>query len=428
MTSKPSKYVLCFHTIKFFPFPPNAHLISFPDLPPILKTQQAQKLRLDSFLSSQLPEASRARLQASIKEGLVTINGNPTKKPASLIHTGDIIVGSLLPPPPLEACPEPIPLDIIYEDHHVLVVNKPAGMVTHPAPGNYTGTLVNAVLHHCGLGAVQFGTVSLEGQQQLPLEEDDDDDDGDDGDGDNIMQQIIPNTPTTTIIRPGIVHRLDKGTTGLLVVAKTDKAHQSLSQQFKDRTVTREYWSLTLNQPTSSTTSKPGRVATNIGRDLRDRKKMATFAYESAQGRTAASTYTILETLLNGAVSLVSWKLETGRTHQIRVHAKHVGCPLIGDDVYGGGAGVVAESVMTHSMRRKKKNDTRTTTTTKMDSPSTNNNVGYYKSMVESLGRPALHAKTLGFQHPESGERVYFESELPDDFQHILDGMRKESI
>lgn len=290
-------------------------------------------------------------------------------------------------------------------------------MVTHPAPGNYTGTLVNAVLHHCGLGAIQLGTVSLEQQQQEQQDIDVDEDDSD-----KSIQLVVVSSSSTnqvhqSVVRPGIVHRLDKGTTGLLVVAKTDKAHQSLSEQFKKHIVTREYWSLTLKHP-----PKSGRVATNIGRDLRDRKKMASFAYGSALGRTAASNYKVIETLLDGAVALVSWRLETGRTHQIRVHAKHMGCPLLGDEVYGGGAGVVADSILMHGMR--KKNNSRIDTRRKNNN--NNNNTGYYKSMVEELGRPALHAKTIGFQHPESGEMVYFECELPDDFKEVLEGLRKE--
>jgi len=234
---------------------------------------------------------------------------------------------------------------------------------------------------------------------------------------------VLSSSPSNTqigqsVVRPGIVHRLDKGTTGLLVVAKTDKAHQSLCQQFKKHTITREYWSLTLKHP-----PKSGRVATNIGRDLRDRKKMASFAYGSALGRTAASNYKVVETLLDGAVALVSWRLETGRTHQIRVHAKHMGCPLIGDDVYGGGAGIVADSIMMHGMSKKKSSSRIHTSTT-----ATYASVGYYKSMVEELGRPALHAKTIGFQHPENGEMVYFECELPNDFREVLEMLRKISV
>jgi len=393
------------------------------------------KVRLDAFLATKMPETSRARLQASIKEGMVEVNGRPQPKASYAVRSGDAIRCSVLPPPPLEACPEDIPLDIVFEDEHVIVVNKSADLVMHPSPGHYSGTLVNALLHHCGLSAVKLGPgatppQSLEQQQQpqqsleefgtldsrhtecTPTDNDDDDDDDYYSNGMAISVSELPllrgtggapeggaSTGVETI-RPGIVHRLDKGTTGLVVVAKTDIAHASLCRQFKDRTVGRIYYSITLGLPQPGA----GRVKTNIGRDFRDRKKMAAFAYASTRGRTSSSNYEVLETVAEGRAALVAWRLDTGRTHQIRVHAKHLGHPLVGDEIYNGSGGAALSVLGAGKSSR----------------------IASAQRLLKELARPALHAKTLSFEHPTSGERLRFDSEMPRDFLTALETLRAD--
>ena len=420
------------------------------------------KLRLDAYLASKLPQTSRARLQASIKEGLVIVNGSTLKKAAYVIKPGDTVLCSVLPPPPLEAAPEPLPIDIVYEDEHLIIVNKSADMVMHPSPGHYTGTMVNALLYHCGLPAVKLGPGAAPPPQTLENSNNNSNnnsnsgsiigitngeewgDDNLDLDDDVLPELVLGNISTSSVvvqepqttspligedegsislgtralenggsssifssqisvssdpvIRPGIVHRLDKGTTGLVVIAKTDLAHASLCRQFKDRSVGRAYLALTLGTPKSPS----GRVQTNIGRDFRDRKKMAAFEYASATGRLSASNYKVIEGLGSGRAALVEWRLETGRTHQIRVHSKYLGHPLVGDEAYGGGSGT-AVSVLGGGKAAR---------------------VAAAHAVLKVLGRPALHAKTLAIDHPVSGERLEFDSELPDDFNQALDMLR----
>lgn len=406
------------------------------------------KVRLDAYLASKLPQTSRARLQASIKEGLVIVNGSTQKKASYTIKSGDSVLCSILPPPPLEAAPEALPLEIVFEDEHLIVVNKSADMVMHPSPGHYTGTMVNALLHHCGLPAVQLGPGAAPPPQSLDggapgtsisdviwsgSDVEDEDLDGDEDDvipgvllgnipslvqeinntnnasitsnshtglGSDVLSSTNTNTTSSTspVIRPGIVHRLDKGTTGLVVIAKTDLAHASLCRQFKDRTVGRAYLALTLGLPQPPS----GRVTTNIGRDFRDRKKMAAFAYASTRGRLSASNYQVMEALGGGRAGLVEWRLETGRTHQIRVHSKYLGHPLICDDAYGGGTGATVSVLGGGKASR----------------------VAAAHAVLKVLGRPALHAKTLAIDHPVSGERLMFDSELPGDFSAALDMLR----
>ncbi|KAG7666650.1 putative RNA pseudouridine synthase 2, chloroplastic [Nannochloris sp. 'desiccata'] len=399
--------------------------------------KKSSKLRLDAYLAAQLPQTSRARLQASIKGGLITVNGSPQSKASYVVKQGDVVLCSVLPPPPLEAAPESIPLDIVFEDEHVIVVNKTADMVMHPAPGHYTGTMVNALLYHCGLPSVKLAvadatdasivdSTSVGTDSSLTNDSEINDEDEDDigielllgncnqqppeqmsiGTASSSSTSLLQNSNSglssvgsdAHVIRPGIVHRLDKGTTGLVVVAKTDLAHLSLCGQFKDRSVGRAYHALTLGVPQSS----KGRVETNIGRDFRDRKKMAAFEFCSTRGRNAASNYEVLETLAGGRAALVEWKLETGRTHQIRVHSKYIGNPLIADDTYSGGSGA-AVSVLGGGKAQR---------------------VAATHAVIKVLARPALHAKTLAFDHPVTGERMQFDSELPEDFKEALDMLR----
>lgn len=362
------------------------------------------KMRLDTFLATRLSEdASRARLQSSIKEGLVKLNGMPQKKMSSAVKVGDLVECSILPPPPLEAHPENIELCIVYEDDHVIVIDKEADMVMHPSPGHYSGTLVNAVLHHCGLSSYALdGTDATSGNSLVGnglLRDDalETMDDEDDEDGLLINHCSLGGRARhgRDVIRPGIVHRLDKGTTGLVVVAKSDTAHASLSKQFKDRTVEREYRSITLGVPRPN----HGRIETNIGRDFRDRKKMAAFAFECTRGKAAASNYKVEKIIASGTAALVSWKLETGRTHQIRVHAKHIQHPLLADEMYGGAAAAATRALGQGKSTR----------------------IAIVHDVVNNLSRPCLHAHTLGFKHPTTGEHLRFESTIPEDFSYALE-------
>ncbi|ABB15756.1 RluA family pseudouridine synthase [Carboxydothermus hydrogenoformans] len=289
-------------------------------------------LRLDKFLAEQEElELSRSFIKKLIEEGKVTVNGLHRK--ASYKVRGGEIIAVLLPPPrELSVKPEEIPLDIVYEDEDLVVVNKKAGMVVHPAEGNWDGTLVNALLYHCqnlsGIGGV---------------------------------------------LRPGIVHRLDKDTSGLLVVAKNDLAHQSLAEQIKEKKAVREYWTIVHGY----LKNKEGIIDLPIGRHPRDRQKMAVVS----NGKTAQTVYKVLEEF-NKGFTLIQAKLLTGRTHQIRVHFSYLGHPVLGDPKYG------------HQ----------------------NNPFGVKRQM--------LHAIKLSFIHPRSGELLEFTAPLPEDFQRVLAKLR----
>jgi len=357
---------------------------------------EKEKVRLDSFLSGQMPEVSRAKLQAGIKEGLVTVNAKVQTKVSHPIKRGDLICCQLPPPVQLDATPEDIPLDIVHEDEHILVVNKAAGMVVHPSPGHYTGTLVNALLHHCRLPAMH---VALGSPSQLSLQAP--------GDGEEVPEEeegivLAPASlsgQSMPTIRPGIVHRLDKGTTGLMVIAKDDFTHAGLCEQFKEHSVERTYQSISIGVPKKAS----GVIETNIDRDPRDRLKMTVCGFHCNRGKHAVSTYQVLEEVADGRAALVQWQLETGRTHQIRVHAKHAGHAIFGDDTYSGGVSSAVAFIGTKNTLRRQ----------------------MVQKLVKTLGRPALHAKTLGFVHPVTQETLRFDSELPADLLHALDQLRK---
>ncbi|MEX0685254.1 MAG: RluA family pseudouridine synthase [Balneolales bacterium] len=306
--------------------------------------------RLDVYITTFVQNATRVKVQAGIKAGHVLVN-NKLEKSSYKVQPGDKIEIVLPKPPPPEARPEEMKLDIVHEDDHIIVVNKPPGMVVHPAFGNWSGTLVNGLLHHTG---------NLS------------DPDGDD-------------------IRPGIVHRLDKLTSGLLVVAKNDKAHNFLSQQFVSRKISRTYQAIIWGIPEEP----EGTYTGNIGRSTRDRKLMAVVGDD--RGKTATTHYKIVEYFDH--LCMVEVKLETGRTHQIRVHFSHFNHPIFGDTVYGG------DSVRygPNSGSRKK----------------------MFEHLIAKLNRQCLHAKTLGFIHPETLEHVEFECELPGDFSNVLSKFRQ---
>ncbi len=329
--------------------------------------------RVDKYLARRLERPSRAKIQRSIKAGTVTVNGEDVKK-SYVVEAGDEIVCRLVRKPPVGAEPEPIPLDVIYEDTDLLVVNKPAGMVVHPAYGHRSGTLVNALLHHVRSGPIL-------------IEDEDDEEDLDDDEVGLSVVGAVPGHEKNPVVRPGIVHRLDKDTSGLLVVAKNDYAHRKLARQSKEHTTRRRYQALVWGRPDPAA----GRIEGAIGRDPRNRKEMAVVS--KGHGKHAVTHYETIEAFQHTA--FLSFRLETGRTHQIRVHARHVGHPVLGDPDYGG------QSVHygPHSRSRR----------------------AFFRNLFERMPRQALHAAELGFVHPATDEELTFSAPVPADMQYVLD-------
>jgi 23S rRNA pseudouridine1911/1915/1917 synthase len=342
----------------------------------VVSSSVQEGLRIDKYLTRFYPEASRTKIQRSIQKGHLKVNGEDVQKSYG-VQPGDTIVFRLIRKPPMEAEPEPIPLDILYEDDELLVVNKPAGMVVHPAPGHRSGTLVHALLHHVGGDAVAA---------------DDNPDRVDDEAVGLSMVNALPPSPDHPVVRPGIVHRLDKGTSGLLAVAKRDRAHQPLAEQFKAHTVDRRYRALVwghLDPPS-------GTLRGAIGRDPNHRQRMAVVP--AADGKRAVTHYETVEH--NAHTSVVTFRLETGRTHQIRVHTSHQNHPILGDPKYGG-----------DSLRY---------------GPHTGARRRFFDGLFDALGHPALHAYRLGFTHPTSGDTLHLEAEPPDDWQHVRRQLRHD--
>jgi 23S rRNA pseudouridine1911/1915/1917 synthase len=308
-------------------------------------------LRIDKFLGARIENTSRTRIQNAANAGNILVNNLPVK-PNYKVKPGDI-VQVVLPSPPreIELIPQNIPLNIVYEDDDVVVVNKEAGMVVHPAYGNYTGTLVNALIWHF---------------KDLPLFQ-------------------------TGELRPGLVHRIDKDTSGILVMAKNELSLNRLSKQFYDRTTDRKYMALVWGTPEPA----EGTITGNIGRSIRDRKIMQVFP-DGKQGKPAITHYRVIEDL--GYISMVECKLETGRTHQIRVHFSYIKHPLFNDDEYGG------DRILKGTTFSKYKQ--------------------FVKNCFKILPRQALHAKSLSFNHPVTGKRMSFDSEIPSDMQMVIDKWR----
>lgn len=308
-----------------------------------------EPLRIDKFLMDRVPNTSRNKLQAAARNGNILVNGNAVKPNYKVKPADEVSIVLPHPVREIELIPENIPLEIVYEDDDLVVINKPAGMVVHPGYGNYTGTLVNALIYHF---------------ENLPQRKDD-------FDG-----------------RPGLVHRLDKLTTGLMVVAKSEDALTKLAKQFYDRTIERTYNALVWGDPEED----EGTITGNIGRSLKNRKVMNVFP-EGDFGKHAVTHYKVLKRF--GYVTLVQCNLETGRTHQIRVHFRYIRHPLFNDMEYGGNKILKG------------------TTFTK------------YKQFVQNcfdiLPRQALHAKSLGFTHPTTGKFMQFNSELPQDMVDVLE-------
>lgn len=308
-------------------------------------------MRIDKYLMIRVENATRNKIQQAIDEGFITVNGAPTKSNYKIRPGDEIIMYDNRSPESLEVIPEQMPLNIVYEDEHVMIINKPAGMVVHPGCGNYTGTLVNGLAYY--LGAEEIDTGSL--------------------------------------YRVGLVHRIDKDTSGLVVIAKTSEAMTDLAAQFKKHTVYRRYIALVWG----NIEEDEGTIIANVGRNLRFRKIMAAFP-EGDYGKEAITHHKVLERF--NYVTLIELRLETGRTHQIRVHMKHKGHPLFNDATYGGNH-IVKGTVFTK-----------------------------YKQFVENcfkiLPRHALHAKELGFTHPATKEWIQFNSELPDDMAQVIEKWR----
>lgn len=303
-------------------------------------------LRIDKFLLNRIAHTTRNKIQAAIKNDFVKVNEQPVKANYK-VRPDDVITISLPQPPPDGLIiPEDIPINIIYEDEDLLVVYKPAGMVVHPAYHNRTGTLLNALVHH------------------------------------------FQNLPENSDGRPALVHRIDKDTTGLLVVAKSELAMSHLAKQFFDKTTKRTYYAIIWGEPKES----KGTIDVYLGRSLKDRRIVTAYPDES-HGKHAVTHYEVVKSLRY--VSLVKCRLETGRTHQIRAHFKYIGNPLFNDAMYGG------DKVLKGTVFSK------------------------YKTFVENcfkiLPRQALHAQSLGFVHPRTGKEMFFETELPEDFQQALD-------
>lgn len=296
--------------------------------------------RLDRALASAVPTLSRERLKTLIRSGAVEVSGRPLRDPAIKVHGEENVRVAVPEPEPAHNEPQDIPLKIVFEDEHLLIVDKPAGLVVHPAAGNFDGTLVNALLHHCAGKLSGIGGVA----------------------------------------RPGIVHRIDKDTSGLLVVAKTDVAHEGLARQFAAHSIDRRYLAVVTDVPKAS----EGKVDAALARSATNRKKIAIV--EGSRGKRAVTYWKRLNVLRDAA--LVECRLETGRTHQVRVHMASIGHPLVGDPVYG-------RSGKTHGKLLKE--------------------LGFH--------RQALHAAELGFTHPVTKRRLSFSSAMPPDMQELFNAL-----
>ena len=318
----------------------------------VVVDQGQSPLRIDKYLAERMQHSSRNRIQVAADAGFIHVNGKPVKSNYKVRPLDDITLMLDRPKHDSTIEAEDIPLDVVYEDDDLMVVNKPAGLVVHPGAGNFHGTLINAVAWHL---------------RNLP--------------------SFDPNDPEV-----GLVHRIDKDTSGLLVIAKTPDAKTSLGLQFFNKTTHRSYHALVWG----NFTEEEGRIEGNIARDPKDRLRMAVFPPDSDVGKSAVTHYRVLERF--GFVTLVECILETGRTHQIRVHMKHIGHPLFGDERYGG----------TEILR--------------------GNRSSSYKAFIQNClklcPRQALHAKTLGFIHPRTGEQMNFTSELPEDMGQLIDKWR----
>jgi 23S rRNA pseudouridine1911/1915/1917 synthase len=312
-----------------------------------------EPLRIDKFLMNRIEGATRNKLQQAINTGLVLVNNKEVRQNYKIKPFDQIIVYSDLSPESTEIVPENIPLNIVHEDEDILIINKPAGMVVHPGSGNYNGTLLNGIAWY--------------------------------------LQQQNPDVSENTLPRFGLVHRIDKNTSGLLVLAKNDKSMRQLAKQFFDHTVKREYMALVWGDPAN----ERGTIKAHVGRNKRYRKLFEAYP-EGDYGKDATTHYEVLERF--NYVTLVKCILETGRTHQIRVHMKYLGHPLFNDDFYGG------DKILKGTVYARYKQ--------------------FVDNCFEICPRQALHARTLGFVHPGTGQDIFFETELPDDMRLVIEKWR----
>lgn len=314
-------------------------------------------LRIDKFLMSRLENVSRNRIQNSAEAGSILVNGKASKV-SYRVKPGDVITIVLAHPPrEVDVIAEDIPIEIVYEDDDLVIVNKHAGLVVHPGYGNYSGTLVNALAYH-------------------------------------FYPELLGKSIEAEGVRPGLVHRIDKNTSGIMIIARNEKSMTHLARQFFERTIKRRYVALVWGD----FKEEEGTITGNIGRNLIDRKIMDVFP-EGEYGKHAVTHYRVLERF--GYVTLVECRLETGRTHQIRVHMKHIGHPLFNDESYGG------KKVLKGTTFSKYKT--------------------FVENCFEMIPGQALHAKSLGFIHPTTREEMFFESELPEGFQQIIEKWRRYS-
>ncbi|MBN1278250.1 MAG: RluA family pseudouridine synthase [Chlorobiaceae bacterium] len=340
------------HTLKNQSAPPEAEMPEPKKL--ILQISKVQiPMRIDRYLTQQVENATRNKVQEAVEDGRVLVNGKPVKSNYRIKSCDSIQITFLRPPAP-ELAPEDIAINIVYEDDDLMVINKAPGMVVHPAFGNWTGTLANAILHHIGKEAGALDPSEL---------------------------------------RPGIVHRLDKDTSGLIIVAKNPTALHRLARQFAQRQVEKIYKAIAWGVPDPGT----GTIRTNIGRSKKNRKVMANFPFEGAEGKHAVTDYAVEENL--HWFSVVSLTLHTGRTHQIRAHMQYIGNPILGDETYGGAI-------------------PRTLSFSKSEQ--------FVKNLLDMMPRQALHAETLSFHQPSTREKLTFTAPLPDDMRQALDKIRQQ--
>ncbi|MBL7911421.1 MAG: RluA family pseudouridine synthase [Bacteroidia bacterium] len=325
-----------------------------------IKVEKGQvSMRIDKFIMIRIAHSTRTKIQNACDEGRVLVNGKSVKSNYKTKPLDEISIVLTVPPRDIEVVPENIPLDITFEDDYIVLINKKPGMVVHPAYGNYRSTLVNALAYHF---------------------------------------QNLPKTKTKLnndlyLERPGLVHRIDKNTSGIIIIAKTDLAMTRLAKDFFDRTMDRKYIAICWGDLKED----EGTITGNVGRDPRDRKKMFVFPPGSEEGKHAVTHYKVIERF--GYVTFIECKLETGRTHQIRVHMKSIGHPLFNDNEYGGD--IILKGLNTAKYKQ------------------------FIQNCFELLPRQALHAKTLGITHPITGEKLFFDSEIPADMQAVLDKWRK---
>lgn len=321
----------------------------------VITDRGQEPMRIDKWLFNRVENTSRTKIQAAAAAGCILVNNQPVKSNYKIKPLDEIVVILPQKPAKYDVGPENIPLDIVYEDEDVILINKPAGMVVHPGLGNFSGTLVNALLYHF---------------EQLPQN-------------------------TAEPFRPGLVHRIDKNTTGIVIAAKNEVAMSHLAKQFFDHTINRRYQALVWGEFEQS----EGTVIGNIGRHPRYRKIFTVFPEGSEQGKHAVTHYKVLENF--GYTSLIECRLETGRTHQIRVHMQSLGHPIFGDDTYGGDK-IVKGTVYTRYRQ-------------------------FVSNCLEILPRQALHARSLGFIHPRTHREMYFESPVPADMQAVIEKWRTYS-